>query len=363
VDLAIVGLERSGKTTVFNALTGGHAETGGYGAGLEPNLGTVKVPDERLDKLAELLKPKKVTYAEIRYLDFPGAGFSKEKGPAAQYLGALSGADALVHVVRRFRNDAIPHPDGSIDPERDVRSLDSELAFADLAVIERRLDRLEADLRSRKAGDREAGQKEQTLLQRFKDELERDRPLRTLDLTADERKLVSGFGFLTLKPLLIVLNVGDEEADDLVELEQSLPELAAQPRTTVVAISGRTEEELAQMPADEAVEFRAEMGLPESALARMIRESYRLLGLISFLTVGDPEGRAWTIPEGSTALRAAAAIHSDIERGFIRAEVIEWDKLLEAGSTAEARKRGLLRTEGKTYVVQDGEVLNILFNV
>ena len=363
MDLAIVGLERSGKTTVFNALTGGHAETGGYGAGLEPNLGVVKVPDERLDRLSALLKPKKVTYAEIRYIDFPGAGFSKEKGPAAQYLGALSGADALVHVVRLFANEAIPHPDGSIDPARDVRTLDTELAFADLAVIERRLERLEADMRSRKAGEREAGLKEQALLEKFKSELENDRPLRGLDLSADELKLVSGFGFLTLKPLLIILNVGDAEAEQLHEIEGRLSTLAEASRTTATAIAGRIEEELAQMSPDEAAEFRGEMGLPDSALSRVIDASYRLLGLISFLTIGDPEGRAWTVPEGSTALRAAGAIHSDIERGFIRAEVIEWDKLLEAGSTAEARKRGTLRTEGKTYVVKDGEVLNILFNV
>jgi GTP-binding protein YchF len=363
VDLAIVGLERSGKTTVFNALTGGHAETGGYGAGLEPNLGVVKVPDDRLDRLAELIKPRKVTYAEIRYIDFPGAGFSKEKGPAAQYLGALSGADALVQVVRLFQNDAIPHPDGSIDPERDVKALDTELAFADLAVIERRLDRLEADLRSRRAGEREAGLNEQMLLEKFKRELEDERALRALDLAAEELKLVAGFGFLTLKPMLILLNVGDAGAEDLSEIEARFSGLAATQRTAVSAIPGRIEEELAQMSPDEAAEFRAEMGLPESALARTIRASYGLLGLISFLTVGEPEGRAWTLPEGSTALRAAGAIHSDIERGFIRAEVIEWDRLLEAGSTAEARKRGLLRTEGKTYIVQDGDVLNILFNV
>ncbi|MEX2238137.1 MAG: redox-regulated ATPase YchF [Dehalococcoidia bacterium] len=363
MDLAIVGLERSGKTTVFNALTGGKAQTGGYGAGLEPNLGTVKVPDERLDRLSVLIKPKKVTYAEIRYVDFPGAGFNREKGPAPQYLGALGRADALVHVVRLFKNDAIPHPDGSLDPARDVSTLDVELAFADLAVIERRLERLEADLRSRKAGDREAGEKEQALLLRFKETLEAERPLRGLDLTEAERKIVAGFGFLTLKPVLIVLNLGDEDADRSAGIEAEHSSLGQAPRTAVVALPGRIEEELAQMSPEEAAEFRADMGLPESALDRVIKESYRLLGLISFLTVGEPEGRAWTVPAGSTALKAAGAIHSDIERGFIRAEVIGWQELLDAGALPEARKRGTLRTEGRTYIVQDGDVLNILFNV
>lgn len=362
MDLAIVGLERSGKTTVFNALTAGNAQTGGYGGGLEPNLGTVKVPDERLDRLSELIKPKKVTHAEIRYVDFPGAGFTKE-GPAARYLAALSRADALLHVVRLFASDAIPHPLGGVNPARDVATLDAEMAFSDLAVIERRLERLESELRSKKAGDRDAGEREQALLMRFKEALEGEQALRAIELSADERKLVSGFGFLTLKPLLAILNVGDEDGERLAELEDQHRSAASGPQAALLALAARLEEELARMTGEEAGEFRAEMGLPESALSRVIKESYRLLGLVSFLTVGEPEGRAWTIAAGSNATRAAGTIHSDIEKGFIRAEVIGWQELLETGSTAEARKRGLLRSEGKTYVVQDGDVLNILFNV
>lgn len=362
MDLAIVGLERSGKTTVFNALTAGNAQTGGYGGGLEPNLGTVKVPDERLDRLSELIKPKKITHAEIRYVDFPGAGFTKE-GPAARYLAALSQADALLHVVRVFTSDAVPHPLGGIDPARDVETLDAEMAFSDLAVIERRLERLDAELRSKKAGDREAGERERTLLGRFKAALEADQPLRELELSPDEVKSVAGFGFLTLKPLLVIVNVGDDDAEGLERVESVHSTLAAKMKTSLLALAARLEAELAQMPGEEAEEFRTEMGLAQSALSRVINESYRLLGLISFLTVGEPEGRAWTVPAGTPAQRAAGTIHSDIEKGFIRAEVIGWRELLDVGSTAEARKRGLLRSEGKTYIVEDGDVLNVLFNV
>ncbi|MPZ22120.1 MAG: redox-regulated ATPase YchF [Dehalococcoidia bacterium] len=364
MDLAIVGLERSGKTTVFNALTRGSARTGGYGGGLEPNLGTVKVPDERLDRLSGLLKAKKVTHAEIRYIDFPGSGFSKEKGPAAQYLAGLSRADALIHVVRLFSSEVVPHPEGSIDPARDLSILDLELAFSDLAVIDRRLERLEAELRSRKASDREAGEREQAILLRFKASIEAEQPLRSLDLSAEDLKTVSGFGFLTLKPLLVVLNVGDDDGSRLAEVEAEHASLPLAGRSALVALPGKIEEDLSQMSAEEAAEFRAEMGIPEeSALDRMIKESYALLGLISFLTVGEPEGRAWTVPEGTPAVKAAGAIHSDIERGFIRAEVTRSDDLLRTGSYAEARRQGLLRTEGKTYIVQDGDVVHVLFNV
>jgi ribosome-binding ATPase len=362
MDLAIVGLERSGKTTLFNALTGGDAQTGGYGGGLEPNLGTVKVPDERLDKVCGLIKPKKVTYAEVRYVDFPGAGFSKENGPAAQYLSGLSRADALIHVVRLFPSEAVAHPEGSLDPARDLSLLEMELAFADLAIIERRLDRLEAEMRSRKAGDRDAGEKEGQLLRRFKDLLEGEKALRNLQLTDDERKLVAGFGFLTLKPLLVVLNVDDDSGLRLAEIESEFAELLGA-SSVAVAVPAKVEEELAQMSPSDAAEFRADMALPESALTRVIKESYRVLGLISFLTVGEPEGRAWPVPTGTTALKAAGVVHSDMERGFIRAEVIGWRELLDAGSMAEARRRGILRTEGKTYVVQDGDVLHVLLNI
>ena len=365
MDVGIIGLSQAGKTTIFNAVTRGKAQTG-YGGGQEPNIGVVKVPDKRLDVLTAMYKPKKTTPAEIRYVDFPAAGanFGKGEGPGGQFLNEVRRADALIHVVRSFTDAAVPHPEGSVDSRRDIATMDLELAFADLALMERRLDRLEAELRSIKAGERGQGEREKALLGRCKAHLEAEQPLRTLDLSEDEQKQLSGYRFLTLKPLLLLLNVGEDEVAERQRIEDEFRALTDGTGAEVAALCGRLEMELLDLSAEEAAEYRRDLGLgDETGLDRAIRLSYHLLGLISFLTAGPDECRAWTVRKGSSAPAAAGKIHSDLERGFIRAEVIRYDDLVAAGSEAEAKKRGTLRTEGKTYIVQDGDVLNILFNV
>lgn len=363
MDLGIIGFQRSGKTTVFNAVTKGHAETGSYGAGVQPNIGVVKVPDERLSKLAEMFHPKKFTLADVRYVDFPGEAFGGGQGPSPQFLAQLARSDALIHVVRAFTDETVPHPAGSVDPARDIAAMDLELAFADAAFIEKRLERIEAQMRSVKAGERDAAERETALLQRLKQGLESDIPLREQEIAPEEEKLLVNYQFLTDKPMLVVLNVDDDAAARTGEIEAQYAERAQRPQTAVAAIAGKIEQELAQMSDDEAAEFRAELGIKESSLDRMIRMSYALTGLISFFTVGPDECRAWNVRQGAPAPVAAGKIHTDLERGFIRAEVVRWDELLTDGSLAEARKHGHLRQEGKTYVVQDGDVMNILFNV
>ncbi|MDE3095738.1 MAG: redox-regulated ATPase YchF [Chloroflexota bacterium] len=363
MDLGIIGFQRSGKTTIFNAVTRGHAQTGAYGAGVQPNIGVVKVPDRRLDDLAKLFAPKKLTHADIRYIDFPGAAFSEGQGPPAQFLAQLARCDALIHVVRAFADETVPHPAGSVDAARDATAMDLELAFADAGFIEKRLERIEAAMRSVKAGERDAAEREVALLLRLKQGLEDEQPLRAQKMSEEEQQSLSNYQFLTDKPLLLVVNIGEGDVACSREIEAEFGTASAAPHTAVAAISGKIEQELAQMSEDEAAEFRADLGIDEPGLDRMIRLSYALTGLISFFTVGPDECRAWNVAAGATAPAAAGKIHTDLERGFIRAEVVRWDDLLAAGSMAEARKRAQLRQEGKTYVVQDGDCLNILFNV
>ncbi len=365
MDVGIIGLGQSGKTTVFNAVTRGKAQTG-FGGGQEPNIAVVKVPDRRLDTLSAMYKPKKHTPAEIRYVDFPAAGaaFGRGEGPGAQFIGQLRNVDALIHVVRAFDDPAVPHPEGSVDPARDVAAMDLELAFADLALIERRLERLAAELRSQKAGERGAGEREQALLERLKAALEAEQPIRALGLGEDEERTIAGYRFLTQKPLLLVFNIGEEQVGEREALEATWRARYAQPHTDVAALCGKLEMELLDLSPAEAAEYRQELGLvEETGLDRAIRLSYALLGLISFFTVGPDECRAWTVERGATAPHAAGKIHTDLERGFIRAEVVRYEDLVAAGAEAEAKRRGLVRTEGKGYVVQDGDVLHILFNV
>ncbi len=365
MQLGIIGLARSGKTTVFNAVTRGSARVGAYSASSQPNIGVVEVPDERVDALARLYRPKKVTYATIQYVDFPAAGesFGKGEGPAGKFINDLARVDALIHVVRAFHDDAVPHPEGTVDPHRDIQVMDLELAFADLAIIERRLQRLQTEIRSMKAGERERPLRLEALLERLKAGLESDTPIRAQDLSDDDRQLLEGTQFLTAKPLLILLNIGEEDLPRREQLEADFRARYAGPGRDVAVMAGKFEMDLNELAEDEAAEFRAAAGVTETGMASAIRASYRLLGLISFLTAGPDECRAWTIPAGATAPEAAGKIHSDLQRGFIRAEVIRFEDLIAAGSEAEAKKRGLLRTEGKQYVVQDGDILHILFNV
>ena len=372
----ITGLPYVGKTTLFNLLTGGHAATGGFaGAEGETNVGVAKVPDERVDKLAVLFKPKKTTYAEITYRDLGLAHSAAtlasraEAGPrgqgiSTQKLGDLRSSDALVHIVRAFRDPSVPHVDTTIDPVRDLAAVEIELLFADHAVVERRLERIEPELRSSKGPEKEAREREKLVLQKAMAALDKEIPLRDIALDDDERKAIRGYRFLTLQPQLVVANIDESDVAKPDAILAPLRAAAAQHKSmAVVPVCAKLESEIAELPADEAAAFRAELGVTEPALHRVVRGTYELLGLISFFTTGEDEVRAWTIPANTPAHEAAGAIHSDLERGFIRAEVIRWDELLRAGSEANAKKLGIMRTEGKTYKVQDGDCLHVLFNV
>ena len=318
------------------------------------HVGIARVPDPRLDKLAELFKPKKVAHATIEYVDI--GGLQKDRAKDAASLVPLREADALAHVVRVFENPDVSHPAGSIDPFRDIEGVEIELMLNDLEQLTRRMERVEKDLKKKKDPLLET---ELALLTHCRKALEEETPLRQLDFKPEEEKLLTGFMFLTRKPMLYVLNLGDEEAaetDRAIE-RHNLQELAQKPRTAIVPFCGKIEAELAELDDAEAAELMRAYGLAESGRDRLIHATYRLLGLISFLTCGDPECRAWTVPRGTTAHKAAGVIHSDIERGFIKAEVVRWEDLVEAGSWAAARERGRVRLEGKEFVVEDGDVI------
>ena len=365
MEIAIVGLPGAGKTTVFNALTRGHVRTGVRG-GMELHVGTVKVPDPRLERLAAIYRPKRIVPADVTYVDFPapppsaGERIGTEELPP-EHVARLREADALLHVVRAFEDPANPHPAGRVDPRRDVETLALEFVLADLAIVRRRLERLERSGRHGTPAEREAAAREAALLTRLAAELEAERPLRLDELDEDEERRLRGFGLLTRKPLFVLLNVGEDDLPRVPELVAGVAEILPAARTAVDALPGRLEAELAELDPDEAEALRRAYGLAESPLERVVRTSYRLLGLISFLTAGPEEVRAWPIPAGSTAVDAAAAIHTDLARGFIRAEVVPFDDLVALGSAAEARRHGKLRAEGRSYLVQDGDVIEILF--
>lgn len=366
MQIAIVGLAGSGKTTVFNTLTRGHADTGGFG-GMELHVGVVKVPDERLDKLAAIFKPKKIIQADVTYVDLPAPPASTEghvgtEDLPAEHLARLRDSDALLHVVRAFEDPNNPHPEGSVDPARDIDRLDTEFILADLALVERRLERLKQSGRHGTPAEKEANEREEAVIVRLKAGLEAGSPIRDLGLDPDEEKAIRGFRFLSQKPVLVLLNLGEADLPKAAERVASVADRYPFKRAIVDALSARVEMELGELDPGDLAAFMDELGLHESSLDRVIALSYRLLGLISFLTAGPDEVRAWPIPDGSTAVDAAAAIHTDLAKGFIRAEAVAYEDLLELGSIAEARKRGKLRSEGKTYRVHDGDVLEILFS-
>jgi hypothetical protein len=350
---AIVGLPMTGKTSLFTILTGVHEST--RVGSMEARVGVTRVPDPRLDALAKIFEPPKVTHATIEFLDFPS--ISKEALANPQYLASLRVADAIAHVVRVFESDTVPHEKGDVNPLRDIDDVDVELVLSDLVVVEKRIERLDKERKKIRSAelDREA-----ELLAEAKARLENNEPLRAWKLAPADEKLLRGFQFLSQKPMLYVLNLGEEDASRLNEVEQEYRQkLASREGTEVTAVCGRIEAELAELSPEEAAEYLSSYGLPGSGLDRLVHASYRLLGLMSFLTAGETEVRAWTVPIASTAVKAAGAIHSDFEKKFIRAEVVQWEQLVEAGGYSGLRDKGQLRLEGKEYIVKDGDVLVI----
>ncbi len=352
----IIGLPQVGKTSLFRILTKAKLDAQAMHS-RDAHVGIARVPDERLDKLSALFKPKKTTHATVEYVDVAAIGQEALKESA--YAQRLREVESLTHVLRAFDDPTIPHV-GGIDPVKDARDVEADLIVNDMVLIERRMEALQKDLKKLKSDDLA---RERELLVKCNAQLEGGQPLRELDFSADERKRLRGFAFLSQKPILYVVNIGEGTALgkdlDAAVAKYNLAEIAARPNAGATAICGKVEAELAEMSDEEAPEFLASYGLNESGLARLIRETYGLLGLISFFTVGEDECRAWTVPRGVRAQEAAGAIHSDLEKQFIRAETIRWDQLLDAGSEASARTRGTLRLEGKDYIVQDGDVMHI----
>ncbi|MFI5261047.1 MAG: redox-regulated ATPase YchF [Candidatus Limnocylindrales bacterium] len=367
MQIAIVGLAGAGKTTVFNTLTRGHAETGGYG-GLTVNVGVVKVPDARLVQLTVLFHPRREVPADVTYVDLPAPPTAVDgRAPAtdipADQLARLRDADALLQVVRSFEDAAVPHPAGSVDPWRDLENLELEFMMADLAVGEKRVERLRATGHHGTPAERDANDRELAVLEPLVAALREGRPVRSLDLDAEASRVIRGFRFLTEKPVLVLFNIGEADLPRSADLAAAARARLDRPKTLVDVLSARLEMEIGELEESEAAAFRADLGLAEASLERVIHLSHRLLGLLVFFTAGPDETRAWTLRDGDTAVDAAAAIHSDLARGFIRAEVVAWHDLLELGSLAEARRAGRLRSEGRTYRVRDGDVIEILFNV
>jgi ribosome-binding ATPase len=353
--LGIIGLPQSGKTTIFNALTRGRQPIATSGGRVEVHSSTVDVPDRRVDMLSELFKPKKTTYAKVSYADIAGLEGSGKGGISGVLLNHLSQMDGFVHVVRCFEDDNVPHPTGTVDPQRDVGMMDTELLINDMIIVERRLERLADE--KRKGGGREKAvvDRELELFNNLHETLSNERALRSIELSQEEEKIISGFGLLTRKPVLIVLNIGEG---------QPPPDITCPDRNCDSApLQGKLEMEIAQLSPEESEVFLKEYGIEEPGFFRLIRKSYDLLGLQSFFTIGDDEVRAWTIKRGATAYEAAGVIHTDLQRGFIRAAVIDNEDLLALGSLAESRAKGKLRLEGKDYRVKEGEVIEIRFNI
>jgi hypothetical protein len=353
--LGIIGLPQSGKTTLFNALTRGTQPTGTAGR-IEVHTAVVDVPDPRVDRLTDMFKPKKKIYTKVTYSDIAGLdGSASKAGISGTLLNQLAQMDGFIEVVRCFEDENLPHPSGSIDPARDILAMDSEFVLNDLISVERKLEHL-AEERKKGAGrDKGLIEREIDLFNRLQAALNEETPLRDVEISPEEEKLMSGFGFLSRKPLLAVLNLAEG---------QKTPELGyAHKHTQLVALQGKLEMDIAQLSPEEAELFLQEYGIEEPSLHKMIRLSYDLLGLLSFFTAGDDECRAWTVRRGALAPEAAGVIHTDLQKGFIRAEVVAYDDLMALGSMSAAKAHGKLRLEGKEYIVKDGDILNIRFNI
>ena len=354
--LGIIGLPQSGKTTLFNALTRGNAPTGITAGKMELHTAVVDVPDPRVDKLSAMFNPKKTIYAKVTYVDIAGLdGSTGKSGISGTLLNQLTQMDGFIHVVRCFTDENVPHIHETIDPARDLAAMDSEFVLNDLIAVERKLERLVEESKKGAGREKSVIEREKVLFEKFQKILSAETPLRDIEITSEDEKSMSGYGFLSRKPVLVVLNVSEGQA---------APELAyAHKHSLLVPLQARLEMDIAQLPAEEALIFLKEYGITEPSLNRMIRLSYDLLGLQSFFTVGEDECRAWTVRRGATAPEAAGEVHTDLQKGFIRAEVVAYDELMTLGGMTEAKAKGRVRLEGKEYIVKDGDILNIRFNV
>jgi len=353
--LGIIGLPQSGKTTLYNALTRGTTPTGLTGK-MEVHTAVVDVPDPRVNRLSEMFHPKKTIFAKVTYVDIAGLDGSKNQGGiSGALLNQLAQMDGFIHVVRCFIDENVPHVNTTIDPARDLAAMDAEFILNDLIAVERKLERLEEETKKGVGRDKIIVQREKVLFEKFKNTLTAEIPLRDIEIDAEEIKLMAGFGFLSRKPVLIVFNLAEGQPAPVIEYKHK--------HSLFVPLQARLEMDIAQLPPEEALVFLKEYGIEEPSLNRMIRLSYDLLGLESFFTAGEDECRAWTVHRGATAPEAAGEIHTDLQKGFIRAEVVAYDDLVTLGGMTEAKAKGKLRVEGKEYIVKDGDVLNIRFNV